>query len=206
MTMECKGWMIFFFFVFFYKIFGGHMSFSWGHWYPCFRLLMTSALGFKARVDLSCTLSCLRATPQIQLRCNTCQPLDSRDSGLSCSLHAAAEVGCRGSNGISCSEHRRSTHSAIAPGWVELFYTSRALLTWPCCRCFGDMRTSGGPIVSFFYSLFPVVIAAIITVCYVGVWVTIQVTICRPLSSSLQRVLCTSVFCFVSILFCNTIL
>ena len=39
------------------------------------------------------------------------------------------------------------------------------------------MRTSGGPIVSLFYSLFPIVTAVIITVCYVGIWVTIQVTI-----------------------------
>ena len=31
-------------------------SFLWGHWYPCFRLLMMSALGFKARMDPS--LSC----------------------------------------------------------------------------------------------------------------------------------------------------
>ena len=36
---------------FFLKKIGGHKSFLWGHWYPCFRLLITSALGFKARVD-----------------------------------------------------------------------------------------------------------------------------------------------------------
>ena len=34
------------------------MSFSWGHWYFCFRRLVISALGFKARVD-PCVLSCL---------------------------------------------------------------------------------------------------------------------------------------------------
>ena len=39
-----------FFFVFFKKIFGAHESFLWGHWYPCFGLLVTSPLGFKARV------------------------------------------------------------------------------------------------------------------------------------------------------------
>ena len=38
---------------FFQRIFGGLKSFLWGHWYPCFRLLVTSALGFKTRVDLS---------------------------------------------------------------------------------------------------------------------------------------------------------
>ena len=38
---------------FFFLIFVGHKSFLWGHWYPCFGLLVTSALGFNARVDSS---------------------------------------------------------------------------------------------------------------------------------------------------------
>ena len=38
------------FFLFFFKIFGGHESFLWGHWYPYFGLLVMSPLGFKARV------------------------------------------------------------------------------------------------------------------------------------------------------------
>ena len=36
--------------IFFFKNFGGHESFLWGHWYPCFKLLVMSPLGFKARV------------------------------------------------------------------------------------------------------------------------------------------------------------
>ena len=36
--------------LFFFKIFGGHEYFLWGHWYPCFGLLVMSPLGFKARV------------------------------------------------------------------------------------------------------------------------------------------------------------
>ena len=40
--------------------FGGHKSFLWGHWYPCFGLLVISALGFKARVDpLACFVACV---------------------------------------------------------------------------------------------------------------------------------------------------
>ena len=35
---------------FFFKVFGGQMSFFGGHWYPCFGFLVTSPLGFKARV------------------------------------------------------------------------------------------------------------------------------------------------------------
>ena len=52
---------------FFLKKFRGHTSFWWGHWYPCFGMLVTSALGFKARVDITCTLSCLCTSPQIHL-------------------------------------------------------------------------------------------------------------------------------------------
>ena len=38
-------------FSFFKKFFGWHESFSWGHGYHCFGLLMISDLGFKARMD-----------------------------------------------------------------------------------------------------------------------------------------------------------
>ena len=33
---------------FFKNFFGGHDAFLWGHWYPCFGLLVMSPLGFKA--------------------------------------------------------------------------------------------------------------------------------------------------------------
>ena len=39
------------------KNFGGHKFFLWGHWYPCFGLLVTSALSFKAGVDVLCSFS-----------------------------------------------------------------------------------------------------------------------------------------------------
>ena len=47
-----KDWENFFFFFFFLKFFcrtHSHVLF-WGHWYPCFGFLVTSPLGFKARV------------------------------------------------------------------------------------------------------------------------------------------------------------
>ena len=44
-----------------------------GHWYPCFGLLVTSALGFKARVNLfACIFNYL--IPQIHNWCNSCLP------------------------------------------------------------------------------------------------------------------------------------
>ena len=42
-----------FYFLFLKKTFVGHESFLLSHWYPCFGLLVTSAKGFKARVDFS---------------------------------------------------------------------------------------------------------------------------------------------------------
>ena len=83
------------------KIFGGHMSFLWGHWYPCFGLLVMPALGFKARVDplLVCFVACMQWIPQIHLWCDTCWPLDGQHGSWLRSLHATyvAEVGCRDS-------------------------------------------------------------------------------------------------------------
>ena len=34
----------------FFKMFVGHKSFVWDHWYPCFGLVVMSPIGFKARV------------------------------------------------------------------------------------------------------------------------------------------------------------
>ena len=49
----------------------------WGHWYPCFELLVMSPLGFKARVgSLFCTWwkHLCYMFPEIYLWCNTCSP------------------------------------------------------------------------------------------------------------------------------------
>ena len=55
-----KCWNIY---IYIFKFFVGHKSFLWGHWCPCFGLLVTSALGFKARVDsLACVLPRLCTT------------------------------------------------------------------------------------------------------------------------------------------------
>ena len=57
---------------FFKNIFGGNQCFLWGHWYPCFGLLVTSALGFKSFVP------CVHWIPHINLWCDTCWPLGGR--------------------------------------------------------------------------------------------------------------------------------
>ena len=65
------------FFFFKKKICWTHVHF-WGHWYPCFELLVMSPLGFKARVG-SLIQAWWRRTsytfPEIYLWCDTCWPL-----------------------------------------------------------------------------------------------------------------------------------
>ena len=63
-------------------LFGGHQSFSWNHWCPCFGLLVTPALGFKARVDLlTCVFHGLHVMiTQIHLRSVT--PADILATGM----------------------------------------------------------------------------------------------------------------------------
>ena len=78
------------FMLFLFLNFEGHKSFLWGHWYPCFGLLVTSALGFTDTSvlafwwclpwvskpgwisSLACFLTCTQQIPQIHLWCNTC--------------------------------------------------------------------------------------------------------------------------------------
>ena len=56
--------------------FFGHMSFFGGHWYPCFGFLVTSPLGFKARVGSALFAEVnVMYIPEIHLWCYTCQPL-----------------------------------------------------------------------------------------------------------------------------------
>ena len=74
-----------------------HVHF-WGHWYPCFGLLVMSPLGFKARVG-SLIRTWQRCTwytfLETHLWCNTYQPLSDQHGSWSLShMHVSAEVGC----------------------------------------------------------------------------------------------------------------
>ena len=55
----------------------------WGHWYPCFGLLVTSVLGFKARASsfINTWWKCM--LPEIYLWCNTWRPLGSQHGSRS---------------------------------------------------------------------------------------------------------------------------
>ena len=74
-----------------FKIFCCTQVHFWGHWYPCFGLLVTSHLGFKARVG-SLIHAWQRHTwcilPEINLWCDTFAGVYSQHSSRSLSPHA----------------------------------------------------------------------------------------------------------------------
>ena len=52
------------------KCFGGHESFSWGHWYHCFWTSDNICSGFQSQDG---SFACVQWIPQIHLWCGTCQ-------------------------------------------------------------------------------------------------------------------------------------
>ena len=55
---------------FFFLNFLENISFFWGHCYPCFGLMVMSALGFKSRVDppLACSVVCMNGFLRFHIR------------------------------------------------------------------------------------------------------------------------------------------
>ena len=97
-------------------------SFLWGHWYPCFGLLVTSPLGFKARVDPShaCFVTCVQWIPEIHLWCNTCWPLGGQHGSQSRSLHACSRGRMLGfDRKTSHTVSRCPIHSATATAFIQ---------------------------------------------------------------------------------------
>ena len=94
-------------FLFFFKVFGGYMSFFGGHWYPCFGFLVTSPLGFKARVGSAlfaifcggeCNVHSPRFTSGATLADLLAQPVTSP--------HACAEVGLGSDSNVQPHEQK----------------------------------------------------------------------------------------------------
>ena len=67
-----------------------NQSFLWVHWFPCFRLLVMSPLGFKARVgSLICTWQrhMWHMFPEIYLWYDTCWPLGGQHGSQAIFIH-----------------------------------------------------------------------------------------------------------------------
>ena len=70
--------------IFFFKVFGRHMSFFGAHWYPCFGFLVTSPLGFKAREGSALFAFC-------KGKCNVHSPRSTSGARLADLLAAGAQ-------------------------------------------------------------------------------------------------------------------
>ena len=95
-TVLCNSlWVTHIFFLFFKNFCWTHVHF-WGHWYPCFRLLVMSPLGFKARVG-SLIQTLWRRTwytfPEIHLWYDTSAGVYGQHSSQSLSPHACFSRG-----------------------------------------------------------------------------------------------------------------
>ena len=91
------NWLISLSFLFL-KFFGEHKSFLWGHWYPCFGLLMTFPLGFQPYSHLAEAYLLHISWDEIHLWCDTCWPLSSQHGSWDNLLHIPASRHCRGLN------------------------------------------------------------------------------------------------------------
>ena len=135
---------------FFNLIFGGHESFLWDHWYPCFGLLVMSPLGFKARVsslicawqrDMSYTF------PEIHLWCDTFACVYGQYSGWLFSPHACFSRGkLPDSNGRPAKQSDMLTTQPqrTATDCVSCFHHTRILL----------VQKSGNPELGSYWRVF----------------------------------------------------
>ena len=112
-SMEILVW------VFFLSTYS-HVLF-WGHWYPCFGFLVTSALGVKARVGCLFTPSrqMQRIYPEIHLWCTCCQPLDGQH--------------CWGGNLRQQPSITTYQYTPQALSWIQMYllYFCRIRNAWP---------------------------------------------------------------------------
>ena len=112
--------------LFFFYFLEDMSPFCGGHWYPYFGLLVTSPLGFKARVgsplfELSGGVRVtLHTFPEIYLWCNTCQPLGGQHGSQTVSSIYLQDIGGTQNQKLSCRcsqceirQARRSTDWAI---------------------------------------------------------------------------------------------
>ena len=117
-----------------FSIFGAHMSFLWGHWYPCFGLLVMSALVSKPGwILLACFLVC--NVSQIHLWCDTCWLLRGQHGSWALLIHVLAELVSTSIGGVQthdracCTQHNTVNHWTTLARQASYFCTNTIDLT-----------------------------------------------------------------------------
>ena len=100
-----------FFFFFFKSCWRTHVLF-WGHWYPCFGFLVTSPLGFKARVGsalftIFCGGECNVHSPRFTSGATLADLLAAGAQPVT-SPHACAEVGLGSVSNVRSHKQKRN--------------------------------------------------------------------------------------------------
>ena len=116
--------------MFFKRTFWWTSIFLWGQWYPCFGLLVTSALGFKVRLDPHCS-SALASSDSPQVRLESCRcHLASASKGvvkLAWFNTKKPESFTYESKSIHCLTRPNSVFGPLGPSCVLHNYKSYAL-------------------------------------------------------------------------------
>ena len=106
---------------FFFKSFWQTHALFWGHWYPCFGFLVTSSLGFKARVG-SALFAIFAEADVMYLWCYTCQPLGSRQAAGHFPT-CPPEVGLGSDSNVQSHEQKTNALPLCQrPGWYNVYF------------------------------------------------------------------------------------
>ena len=108
---------------FFFKVFVGHKSFLWRHWYHCFWWRLPRVSKLEWILSLVCLLACAQWIPRIHLWCDTCWLYRGQHEHGSCAflIHIPVYMSASTDGGLglepmtvhaACSKHGIVDHSA----------------------------------------------------------------------------------------------
>ena len=113
------------FFFFFLKSFWRTHVLFWGHWYPCFGFLVTSPLGFKARVGFCliryfCGGECNVHSPRFTSGATLADLLAAGAQPVT-SPHACAEVGLGSVSNVRSHEQKTNASMKLTSTFMNKF-------------------------------------------------------------------------------------
>ena len=109
----------------YFLFFGGQRSLLWGHWYPCFKLLVMS-LGFKVSLFHAWWRCMCYTFTAIHLWCDTCQPLGSHHGSWAILFYVPVSRHWWGLKPVSI---MLLLPQSVRPGYAGLYFMSSAYIS-----------------------------------------------------------------------------